>query len=1007
MPRRVVHQTVSENPRVLVVLLHPSDQGIQQALKIVESLSYSGQVKPFLLVEVNAVASESTQYDTRILDGGQYEDTNLLDIIHGAGSLERVDLVSACSTSLPETGQRHLAATAATLCHSLRRLAHKTTEIFDHRVYFPNYDALTPAAPYLDGGPNSGLIIIPEDRQFDSAVAMPLHSTESQPHQWHSAIELLSITGLWTTMAGSPLENVERANPGIDVPFVRLVRSMVRTSRFAHPSVTELLGSEESLPIPVGKQAAPDPFYLVQEAARAIHPPEFKLLPLEEFTQQRHRIKGRWLLTRLFRRIGRDILDLPKTARQGIRREFEESVTSFAQTLIGGNSWVEAVWSGSTTDQPVPETPNTAEVIELIEARGRKPTLADLPPESWDHVVETTLGVIDGSEQAASIRQEAGNNTFVAIDRVALTRGDRTTITATIDELESEDETDDTDLAHPTLLGSVTRIFKAEEQRASDRCERLINDLKSFSRPEARSRSGITLTVRICFIASVVLAVIAVTTLSPIHRFLDLSEYTRALERMRLFVIATVLAAIPVTLLYIPEDSRRMQIYLVAMAAAIPGVGAYFYFEAPALLKSTISEGTFLDRLAAFIIVAGIIVSSIAALVRPNQAAGTALRDTARKLTGATVLVYGVGMMIAGLNLPRARTEWLEDRQTNLLFIVLIIAIAVFLASATASSIAHVRDEYHLNQWQGHFQWLVDNTTKAVDDLKIVSALTVHWFGTATVLARLINRPYGEPPNDTGSTTIRPDPKPEILKIRSLNLDLTDKGREAFLDRASPMLTSPGWLTGQYRRITHAFVAEGRGRYGARDADNTSRPEACAYPVDMERALARQARGRRWPFAYQVYDGKFDSILRQPAEAELAQALLDTFLDDPSSCELESGADVNETLSSAFQEILPEAEPDFPLGVLGDNAAGIAASPDFRYQVWWPKQIPLPDRTSAIPVSNNDHYSVGSSVIFQAVRVDISEPVPVTGLITQLTPEWSSTDFSQEPRPGWPDEPLL
>ena len=1007
MPRRVVHQTLSKNPRVLVVLHHSSDQGIQRALEIVGSLSQSGHVKPFLLVEVDGVGSETNQYDTRILDGGHSEDTNLLDIVHKTGALERVDLVSACSTSLPDAGQKHLAATAATLSHALRRLAHKTTEIFDHRAYFPNYDNLAPSAPYLEGGPNSGLIIIPEDRQFELAMAMPLNSLDSQPHQWHVAVELLSVTGLWATMTGTPLENVEKANPGIDVPFVRLVRSMVRTSRFAHPSVSELLGSEESLPIPVGKQAAPDPFYLVRKAAHAIHPPEFKLLPLEEFKQQRRRVKGRWLLTRLLKRIGRDILDLPKIVRKGIQREFEESVTSFAQTLIGENSWVEAVWSGSTTDQPLPEAPDTAEIIEAIEARGNMPTLAAIPSEAWDHVVETTLGVIDGSEEASSIRQDAGSNTFVAIDRVALTRGDQAAISATIDSLDTEDESDETNLAQPTLLGSVTRIFKAEQQRASDRCEQLVSDLKAFTEPEARSRTGITLTVRICFIASIVLAVTAVATLSPIHGFLDLSEYTRALERMRLFVIATVLVAIPVALLYIPEDSRRMQIYLVAMAAAIPGVGAYFYFEAPALLESTISEGTFLDRLAAFIIIAGIIVFSIGALVTPRQEAEKKLRDTARKATGATVLVYGVGMMIVGLNLPRARTEWLEDHQTSLLFIVLIVAVTVFLASATASSIAHVRDEYHLNQWRGQFRWLVDNTTKAVDDLKIVSALTIHWFGTATVLVRLINRPYGEPPTNADSTALRPDPIPEVLKIRSLNLDLTDKGREAFLDRASPMLSSPGWLTNQYRSIAHAFVVEGRGRFGARDAGNTSRPEACAYPVEMERALAGQAHGRRWPFAYQVYDGKFDSLLRQPAEAELAQALLDTFLDDPNSYEVGSGADINETLSSTFQEIIPETEPDFPLGVLGDNAAGIAELPDFRCQLWWPKQIPLPDQTSAIPVGNNDHQSAGSSVIFQAIRVDISKPVPLTTLKTQFTPERSPADFNQRPRPGRPDEPLL
>jgi hypothetical protein len=221
------------------------------------------------------------------------------------------------------------------------------------------------------------------------------------------------------------------------------------------------------------------------------------------------------------------------------------------------------------------------------------------------------------------------------------------------------------------------------------------------------------------------------------------------------------------------------------------------------------------------------------------------------------------------------------------------------------------------------------------------------------------------------------------------------------------MLSSPGWLTNQYRRIAHAFVVEGRGRFGARDDGNTSRPEACAYPVELEQALAGQARGRRWPFAYQVYNGEFDSLLRQPAEAELAQALLDTFLDDPNSCEVGSGAYIDETLSSVFQEIVPEGEPSFPLGVLGDSAADFTEPPKFNYQLWWPKQIPLPDQTSVIPVHGNDHQSAGSSVIFQAIRVDISEPIRLTNLKTQVTPERPPTNFSEEPRPERSTKPLL
>ncbi|MBT4187012.1 MAG: hypothetical protein HOE14_07350, partial [Gemmatimonadales bacterium] len=223
MPKRVVHRTVSQNPRVLVVLHHSSDPGVHQALEVVRNLSQSGHVRPFLSVEVPSVGSETTQYNARVLDGGRSEDINLLDIVHKTGALERVDLVSACSASLPDAEQGQLAALAETLAHTLQRLAHETTEIFDHRVYFPDYDNLAPSATYLGGGPDSGLIIIPEDRQFESAMAMPLSFSDPGPNHWHMAVELLSVTGLWATMTGAPIENVPRAHPGLDIPLARLV----------------------------------------------------------------------------------------------------------------------------------------------------------------------------------------------------------------------------------------------------------------------------------------------------------------------------------------------------------------------------------------------------------------------------------------------------------------------------------------------------------------------------------------------------------------------------------------------------------------------------------------------------------------------------------------------------------------------------------------------------------------------------------------------------------------
>jgi hypothetical protein len=80
-----------------------------------------------------------------------------------------------------------------------------------------------------------------------------------------------------------------------------------------------------------------------------------------------------------------------------------------------------------------------------------------------------------------------------------------------------------------------------------------------------------------------------------------------------------------------------------------------------------------------------------------------------------------------------------------------------------------------------------------------------------------------------------------------------------------------------------------------------------------------------------------------------------------------------ENLSDVFEQILPEGPTAFPAGVLGHHAASFTGSRSMTPHVWWPEEVPVGPGHDAGSLKFSTPQAVGSSVLFQAVRVDVSE----------------------------------
>ena len=1023
----------SSTSRQLVVLHYAADDsGLDLVIESMRRLSEAAHVSDVLLCASGPTNKQGNPGVALRLTRGNLLEIDLLTEIAGEGVLDRIEVFTTCSAALDAEAQIRASAVAQELVLLLSGLAADETEVLDRRVFLPSYGGLCPAAGFFSIGTRSNLIVIPEDKQQTGSSAKPMTSEDAATFGWHGAVELLSLTGLWSTMDGTPLDGYRMPAAGTGEIFVTLARSFVRCAVSDHPSIREMLGSADGLPVPIGLQPAPDPFHHAAITADHAFPQEFRPHAPQQF-DPRHQVEGRRLLGAVLARIWSDIRQLPGTLQRGFDQEIEAITAATAGALVGESAWVESVWAGSSTSTERPTPLDPAAVLADLENPQSSPTLTVFSTKSWDRVIDTTLGVIDGSQTAAEARQATGSRKYLNVDRpalipsptgnsiessvTALLGANPTAVSATATDSMTPNsgevaESTATDLPvdqsvnlphNPPvkepldLLSQITRRFQAAERDTGAQFEALLERLRTLAIPEARGHAGVTRIVQFALVISSALAVLAVTTLTFLADSLTFDDLG-ADNRIRVFAIVSALLAIPIGLLYVPEDRRRAQIFLIALLGSITTVMAVIIVFTPEFQVPITGHEIFRWFLATAITVATVVAAGYGLWVTRKVEGGW--RWVARRVVAVGGFFYALFMLIVWINRSAIRPGWVDQNELRLLITTLLVALVVFLTCVVMISVVRIQDENHLDLWSAEFRWLVVEVEDAAKNHQIAASLTAHWLGTAVVLLRLIQRPYGEGPVDDGRNATTPADSGGILKFSTITLDLSDSGRVAFTKRASPMLSPEAWISAQYRKLTTSFLSSQAVSYGTADGGDEVRPEHCAYPVELQDALAGRGRGVRWPFAYDFYAGQLDHVLRESAEASLARALLDTYLEEPGSWTLSEQDAGDQNLGDLFGQILPEGRNTFTAGLLGNKAAAFEGSRTMTAHLWWPANVSLDPQSSSKPDSMTEPRGVGSSVLFQAVRVDLSEFI----FLNQLCDQGPAATPSLESRPTGPGE---
>ena len=1021
------HNKVSSS--FTVVYSSEEDPGILSALEVISKLSEAAQTKEIIWVNPSH-GSTSNRPETnafRIRAGIKYP-IDLYAEIASAGALERVDLFTTCSFWANSNSQETLSSEVQKLSAYLQGLVPGNTTVNNKRIFFPKFGSLKPDGNFFPPVSSTNLIVIPEDREFPNSVAFPFDDLTS-PNQnsrfsWHMAGELLSLTGLWITMPEHLLVDSQITTGGNTT--AQLSRSFVRSAVSTTETPDNLLDLENNLPCPKGHDLTPNYLHAIHSVADDAYPEVFITEDLEIFNPIT-RVEGWRIIFHVMRRVLRDLRELPTTLKNGFQSQLDRIVNQTAAELVGEYSWVRPLWEESNSATSTSDT-NSLDIENLLADlnAGTELNSASVDPEAWNRILYRTLGAVDGSPQ-----NYFDENKTVIVKRSALTpetvendlssvllalgveprelNPENRTASQNSESTEQEDnETEKTDLEdneaksalpQENLLGLIANKFDSEKQRIYNRIETCLDRLKNIEKPTNQDRSETSRYIRWFFIGSIIVSFLAITTLiDPVREGLDFDFLDSGLRTI-LFLVASALTAVPLILLFTPSDKKKSGIYLISSFTGLAVLTTVLL-----LLRDRIadfsSRGGFIERILqklgnwGAVIVSLLVLASLCwALWKGiKRSESSSLAKLGKKILYIMGPVYLIVIYIFAFahgtktaNYIAGWVEWIIGIDNLLLTISLVAAGVAFLVSAFMLSIYKMQDENYLNIYREESTWLIHSIEDASRHYRELSMLRIHWLGTSVVLHRLLNHPFGDLRHLELRTAFRPVGSEDLLKAKTLDLNLTEDGKTAFLNTAIPNLTPPGWITQQYRRVSEAFIEDSDSNFAGQIP-----PELCSFPFSvMEQATDAkeiQGKGTRWPFAHRFFDSgplSLDSVLRDSADESLTDTLLATYMEVDNSWVAQDGSGNTLRLQELFSQITPRSETPshFSMGMFGTAAGLFTASSEMTPLFVWPEEeiVTLPSG-SLEPTAKAPHQRVGNSIIFQAIRVDISEPLDLDQL---------------------------
>ncbi len=973
--RRLLWQDSAGRLRAVLLVHHEADGATARGVDSIRALSAQGRVKPILVASLSSSGSTG-----ECLLGEEPHSVDPLGALARAGRIQRLDLVSVYSFDLLDSPAfSQLAQETSILWQQCDRLAPAGTRVKDVRIALPRYNEAHQVR--FEGG-HMRIVVVPEDRRLASAMARPLDGSDPESFGLHIAVETLSLCGLWNGMRGDLLAEEDPADAKPDL--VRIARSQVRSARLHKPPPMDAGHPNGRLPVPSGMTRTPTPEAMAQKAAELLVPRDIGL-PAQEHPAE-WALSGWPFFKSLMGRVVTDFRDFPRRLRSSLSDHIQRTVDEMADTMLASDPVLASLWDI--------EDPADLEAPAACDHMSRPVEVA--VAGAWSTLVQTALGVADGADPAAQARNDsAGDHGQVLASRRHLVGAQQaqalpqvfasfagsqalhpaTSETARPEQL-AEDGADGSNATDstPALLPLISEKivgFKHEADRRVRACHSRLEELNPRLRWQERPTSEMSAAVPVCLAVGLLLAVLAWTVLfPPLRDLLSTDDIVTGLDaRARLWILPTGALALVLLVLRMPRETIRQQRYLILGAAAIVGIVAtLMVWPRPvrAVLAADYSDSPQTAWLYAVLFIAVIVVCLLVMIGR----------DVAlpARWSAALLLVYLSMLTVLLLNDGEFRPPLLDEMGTRLLVIATCTAATLILVSYAMLTFVYYRHQLKLRQWHDEAEWLLHQHEVLHEHANIQDSLFTQWTATACALHRIIRWPYGGPADtradsDGSADGVASDVERNnlLVKVAFTDCELTSEGLQRFQDLLVADLVRPGWLYAQYHRAAEAY----RSAHGVA-------PEACAYPLHFGDQLLDTTDGDRWPFVQQLYRGNFDALLRERITDVADGEAFDELFSDIDAFKISAGAHPDASPALLLAEISEDPEPLITPTVFTIEGQIEFANAAMRSTLWWPERLAPPD--SEIERRPTDSSTAGNVVVHQAVRVDFSDPIPLSAL---------------------------
>ena len=552
------------------------------------------------------------------------------------------------------------------------------------------------------------------------------------------------------------------------------------------------------------------------------------------------------------------------------------------------------------------------------------------------------------------------------------------------------------------LLQRITAKFaaqKAQADRALEQCHERLTELAPLWRDRFRSDIEMSRAVPYLLAYGILLLVLCWTIL-PGWSVLQTNVAENSWWLSRVWATATAGLVLALLLLNMPRDTRRRQLYLIGGTTALLGTLSWLLLEDRVVARLLEADAGALAPLLAIGLVA-VMATSIWLLIGKHDT------TSALRVSAALVLTYLIVVLVAVLNDVNftERIGFLTNGNYRVIVVVTVVALCLVLASVVVVSLLYFRQALDLQRRRDELHELTSWHEQAHRQAERLDSVLPHWLGTALALHRIIRMPYGAPEAsgsgqlfvadtdghvrradaDTalqglpGAETVAGSARRSLLtKFISCELHPTEQGQETFRRLLRLNLARPGWLYAQYRRAADAYRASSEAP-GRPAVGNRAWPDSCAYPYPPDEDLLHTVNGDRWPFVQRLYAGDFDPILREHLDAFVAGDGLDELFDEIKSFRIASGTHPSEEPLDMLLELTAAPDPEIPQSMLVDASfSDLHDDRQMKSYLWWPRRLGVP--AGSAPHSRTRSLRMRDCVLHQAVRVDLSNPIPLTAL---------------------------